>query len=46
MNVLNVAKSKFTAGMEVKEVTVVVAEQGANLAVTAMDTPAMANRSQ
>jgi hypothetical protein len=29
---LNVAKSKYAAGMEVKEVTVVVAEQGDNLA--------------
>ena len=35
---LNVAKSKIAAGMEVKEVTVVVAEQGANLAITATGT--------
>ena len=35
---LNVAKSKFAAGTEVKEVTVVVAEQGANLEVTATGT--------
>jgi hypothetical protein len=35
---LNVARSKFAAGMEVKEVTVVVAEEGANLAVTVMGT--------
>ena len=35
---LNVAKSKFAPGTEVKELTVVVAEQGANLAVTATGT--------
>jgi hypothetical protein len=35
---LNVAKSKFAAGTEVKEVTVVVAEQGANLKVAATGT--------
>ena len=35
---LNVAKSKFAAGTEVKEVTVVVAEQGANLEVAATGT--------
>ena len=35
---LNVAKSKFAAGTEVKELTVVVAEQGANLAVTVTGT--------
>lgn len=35
---LNVAKSKFAAGTEVKEATVVVAEQGANLAVTGTGT--------
>jgi hypothetical protein len=35
---LNVAKSKYAAGMEVKEVTVVVAEQGDNLAVTVKGT--------
>jgi hypothetical protein len=35
---LNVAKSKFAAGTEVKEVTVVIAEQGANLAVTVTGT--------
>jgi hypothetical protein len=35
---LNVAKSKFAAGTEVKEVTVVIAEQGANLAVAAKGT--------
>jgi hypothetical protein len=31
---LNVAKSKFAAGMEVKDVTAVIAEEGANLVVT------------
>jgi hypothetical protein len=35
---LNVAKSKLAAGTEVKEVTVVVAEEGANLAVTVKGT--------
>jgi hypothetical protein len=35
---LNVAKSKFAPGTEVKEVTVVVAEQGDNLAVTVKGT--------
>jgi len=37
---LNVAKSKFAAGTEVKEVNVVVAEQGANLAITVKGTAA------
>lgn len=32
---LNVAQSKFAAGTEIKESTVVVAEQGTNLSVTA-----------
>jgi hypothetical protein len=35
---LNVAKSKYAAGMEVKDVTVVVAEEGANLVVTVKGT--------
>jgi hypothetical protein len=35
---LNVAKSKFAAGTEVKDVTVVVAEQGPDLAVTVKGT--------
>ena len=35
---LNVAKSKLAAGTEVKELTVVVAEQGDNLAVTVKGT--------
>lgn len=35
---LNVAKSTFAPGTEVKDVTVVVAEQGGNLAVTATGT--------
>ena len=35
---LNVAKSKLAAGTEVKEITVVVAEQGDNLAVTVKGT--------
>jgi hypothetical protein len=35
---LNVAKSKLTPGTEVKEITVVVAEEGANLAVAVKGT--------
>jgi hypothetical protein len=35
---LNIARSKFAAGTEVKEVTAVVAEQGANLEVTVKGT--------
>ena len=35
---LNVAKSKLAAGTEVKEITVVIAEQGDNLAVTVTGT--------
>ena len=35
---LNVAKSKFTAGMEIKENTVTVAEQGANLVISVKGT--------
>jgi hypothetical protein len=35
---LNVAKSKFGPGTEVKEITVVVAEQGANLVVSVKGT--------
>jgi hypothetical protein len=35
---LNVAKSKFAAGMEVKDVTAVIAEEGANLVVTVKGT--------
>jgi hypothetical protein len=35
---LNVAKSKFAAGTEAKEVTAVIAEQGANLEVTVKGT--------
>jgi hypothetical protein len=35
---LNVAKSKFAAGMEVEDVTAVIAEEGANLVVTVKGT--------
>ena len=35
---LNVAKSKFAAGTEAKELTAVVAEDGANLVVTVKGT--------
>jgi hypothetical protein len=35
---LNFAKSKFAAGMEVKDVTAVIAEEGANLVVTVKGT--------
>jgi polyphosphate kinase 2 (PPK2 family) len=35
---LNVAKSKFTAGMEVKALSVVIVEKGANLAISATGT--------
>ncbi len=35
---LNVAKSKLAAGMEVKELTAVLAEEGANLVVTVKGT--------
>ena len=35
---LNVAKSKFAAGMEAKDVTVVITEEGANLVVTVKGT--------